>query len=159
MSRQLALGLVLPYNCGMATKTVHHLIDDLDGSNAVTTVTFGWEGRDYEIDLNEKNQEKFEKAIKPFMEVARRAARSGKAATAPKQPGTQTLASRYGYDTSAIREWAMTQPEIDINERGRIPDAVVEQYHVAQQEAASGTPAKKPPRKSAAKKAAPAAAS
>lgn len=37
----------------MAQKTVVILSDDLDGSDANETITFGLDGSEYEIDLNE----------------------------------------------------------------------------------------------------------
>lgn len=36
----------------MAQKVVTELTNDIDGSEAVETVTFGYQGRQYEIDLN-----------------------------------------------------------------------------------------------------------
>lgn len=39
----------------MARKTQVLLVDDIDGSDATNTVTFGLDGVSYEIDLNEDN--------------------------------------------------------------------------------------------------------
>lgn len=55
----------------MAQRVITHLIDDLDGGEATGTVTFGYMGRTYEIDLSDKNSEKLGKALSPFMEKAR----------------------------------------------------------------------------------------
>jgi len=42
----------------MAQKTLILLQDDLDGSEAAETVSFGLDGKSYEIDLSEKNAQK-----------------------------------------------------------------------------------------------------
>ena len=47
----------------MATKTSVVLIDDLDGETpAHTTVSFGLDGRSYEIDLSDNNAAEFRDA-------------------------------------------------------------------------------------------------
>jgi nucleoid-associated protein Lsr2 len=40
----------------VAREVTGTLIDDLDGGKAAETVTFGLDGRTYEIDLNNKTQ-------------------------------------------------------------------------------------------------------
>ena len=42
----------------MAKQTITQLIDDIDGSEAEETITFGIDGASYEIDLNAKNAAK-----------------------------------------------------------------------------------------------------
>lgn len=55
----------------MAQKVVTTLVDDLDGTPATGAVRFGLDGKVYEIDLNDKNQEKLTKALRPFISSAR----------------------------------------------------------------------------------------
>ena len=55
----------------MASKTITRLTDDLDGSTDERTVSFGWDGGQYEIDLSKKNIATFEKALAPYVEAAR----------------------------------------------------------------------------------------
>jgi excisionase family DNA binding protein len=50
-------------------------VDVLDGGEADETVEFGFEGRNYEIDLSEKNVDKLREAFAPFIQAARRAGR------------------------------------------------------------------------------------
>ena len=53
-------------------------VDDLDGSEAVGTVTFSLDNRAYEIDLSDENTDKLHEALAPFIEHARKAGgRSG----------------------------------------------------------------------------------
>ena len=69
-------------------KTVSVVIsDDLDGSPDAETVSFGFDGHSYEIDLGKKNLAKLEKSLQPFMEAGRKTA-ARKAAKAP--PGRRT---------------------------------------------------------------------
>ena len=47
----------------MAQKVQTLLIDDLDGGEAQTTVRFGLDGTEYEIDLSAKNADALRKAL------------------------------------------------------------------------------------------------
>ena len=48
------------------------MTDDLDGSDDAETVSFGFGGVVYEIDLGQKNRAKLEKALAPFIEAGAR---------------------------------------------------------------------------------------
>ena len=48
------------------------ITDDLDGSDAAGTVRFGYEGVEYEIDLNEEHLQEFEEFLAPYIEYGRR---------------------------------------------------------------------------------------
>ena len=63
----------------MAQQTTVTLTDDLDGRKAAETVTFGLDGRIYEIDLNKKNATALRKVLGEFTGSARRV-RSGRPA-------------------------------------------------------------------------------
>ena len=52
----------------MAQQTTVRFVDDLDGSEAVGTVTFALENRAYEIDLSDENTDKLHEALAPFIE-------------------------------------------------------------------------------------------
>jgi hypothetical protein len=47
------------------------LVDDIDGSQAVTTLSFSLDGLSYEIDLSESHLDAFRQALAPFVSVAR----------------------------------------------------------------------------------------
>ncbi len=55
----------------MAQQTTVRFIDDLDGSDAVGTVTFSLDNRSYEIDLSDENTDKLHEALAPFIEPGR----------------------------------------------------------------------------------------
>lgn len=104
----------------MAQKVTVSLQDDLDGGPAAETVRFALAGSEFEIDLSEQHARKFRQQIRPFLAHARRAGKSSKA-----RPASRGAASRAR--TSAIRAWARDHG-MTINDRGRIPSAVIEQY-------------------------------
>jgi hypothetical protein len=106
----------------MAQKITVELQDDLDGGPADTTVRFGVDGAEYEIDLSTKNAAAFRRKLAPFIDHARRAGRGQR-----RRPGrTRSSRERSG----DIRAWAKDQG-IAVSGRGRIPASVVEQYHAA----------------------------
>jgi hypothetical protein len=112
----------------VAREVIEKLIDDLDGSEAAETVTFGLDGTTYEIDLNKKNAAALRKAIEPYVKAARkgRSAR-GRRKTAPAATGRKP---RRDYDIVQLREWAASNG-VEVPARGRIPHAVVDQYKAA----------------------------
>ena len=105
----------------MAQRTQVLYVDDIDGSDAEGTVRFGLGGTDYEIDLNKKHADQFAKAIGPFITAARKV-------PAARQAARGSRGSRH--DQSDVRAWAREQG-INISNRGRIPAAVLAQYHAA----------------------------
>jgi hypothetical protein len=100
------------------------LVDDLDGGNADETVEFGYDGRNYEIDLSKENADKFREALAQFVGAARRTG-SG---TARRRPATGARPAIDREQNQAIRTWARSQG-MKVNERGRIPSEVLEAYH------------------------------
>ena len=86
------------------------------------TRAFSLDGRDYEIDLCEKHSQKFDEAVKRFADKAR------KVSTRMPRPKRRTAAHRQR--SADIRAWARDRG-IKVNERGRIPATVVQQYEEA----------------------------
>jgi hypothetical protein len=105
----------------MATQTTTKLVDDLDGSAAERTVTFGWDGITFEIDLNRKNIAALDSVLKPYISAGRRA----RAAGSRRRSGRGGKVSAPG-----IREWARANG-YEVSERGRIPETVVAAYDTA----------------------------
>ncbi|NXY96042.1 Lsr2 family protein [Streptomyces sp. BR123] len=104
----------------MAQRVVVTLSDDIDGGEAAETVTFGLDGKSYEIDLNPANAGKLRDALAPYVAAGRRQARSGKAFK------HTSLAP----DPAVVRAWARSH-DFDVPPRGRIPKRVYEAYHQA----------------------------
>ncbi len=107
----------------MAQRTQVILEDDIDGGDADQTVTFGFQGTTYEIDLSKKNVEKFVKALEPYTTAGRKAPRRG----APSRPA-RPRANRE--DLQAIREWARSKG-YEVSDRGRISQSVKDAYRAA----------------------------
>lgn len=55
----------------MARHVTTRLVDDIDGSQAVTTVSFSLDGDSYEIDLSESHLSALQQALAPFVSAAR----------------------------------------------------------------------------------------
>lgn len=89
----------------MAQSTVVYLTDDLDGSDADETVKFALDGKSYEIDLNKKNASALRRALKPYVENGRSAARQARRTS--RTAGSPTLFSQLdGTEKDRFRKWA-----------------------------------------------------
>jgi hypothetical protein len=102
------------------------LKDDLDGSEATETIRFGWDGREYEIDLNDKHSEAFRKAVAKYVDNARRVSTGRGNRTRPAK-AVQADGVEW---RKAVREWA-TEHGMQCPPRGRIPQAVVDAYNAS----------------------------
>jgi Lsr2 len=116
----------------MAQQTTVRFIDDIDGSDAVGTVTFSLDNRVYEIDLSDENTDKLHEALAPFIEHGRKAGgrSGGRGRTRGQAPMTETPARSNREETHAIREWARRNGH-QVSDRGRISKSVMEAYKAA----------------------------
>jgi hypothetical protein len=105
----------------MAQRTRVELIDDIDGSAASETISFGLDGKSYEIDLTAVNAQKLRKAFEPYVSVARKVT-----------SGTRRVVRNIQLSApqSVIRAWAQSKG-LKISDRGRIPADIVKQYEEA----------------------------
>lgn len=112
----------------MATRTQVIVIDDLDGSEADETLTFGLDGEAYEIDLSEENAAVLRELLQPYVGVARRVTnkRGGRARRSARNSDGSGASSR----TAQIRAWAIENGH-EVNTRGRIPAHIVALYDEA----------------------------
>lgn len=108
----------------MAQRVNIVLEDDLDGTDADETVTFGLDGVTYEIDLSSENAARLRDALAPFVGHARRAAgrRLTSRSVAPRSGGKRDLAD--------VREWARHNGH-KVSDRGRISAEVQAAYDKA----------------------------
>ena len=106
----------------MAQRVEVILVDDVDGSSAVETVTFALDGVSYEIDLSEKNARKLRDDLSQWTGHARRS--GGRRSTGGRRPtGKRT-------DLGAVREWARDNGHT-VSDRGRISAEVQAAYDKA----------------------------
>jgi hypothetical protein len=110
----------------MAQKIHIVLEDDLDGSEATETVTFGLDGTSYEIDLNDAHAAALRDALATYVGHGR------KVGSAPRRgrKSTATAAAGTGPSAKEIRDWARENGH-DVPERGRVSAEVREAYDAA----------------------------
>ena len=107
----------------MAQRIQTLLIDDIDGGEATSTVRFGLDGTEYEIDLSPAHGDELRNALGRYLAHARRVGGTARSAARSRRGGAAV-------DTAKVREWAREQG-IEVKDRGRVPAGVVEQYKTA----------------------------
>jgi hypothetical protein len=138
----------------MAQKVVVSVLDDLDGSAEASTVKFGLDGVSYEIDLSEANAERLRALLASYVENGRRVfagsstVKRGRGTTRRRSPATSAAAeepaalvpafsagdggSGNGEVTDKdIKAWAVGKGLIEATKRGRLPQAIRDQYSAA----------------------------
>ena len=110
----------------MAQKVNIILVDDVDGSEATETLSFGLDGTTYEIDLSDKNASGLRDALAPYVGHARKATggrRGGRKATS-------TTSNNLGPSPRLVRDWARSNG-YEVSDRGRVPADVLQAYEAA----------------------------
>lgn len=105
----------------MVRRVIERLVDDIDGSDATQSVSFGLDGVTYQIDLNEMHADELRTALGPYIEVARRVRDEGRG---------RSIVRRAVVDrdrNARIRQWALDQG-VELPGRGRIARAVAQAY-------------------------------
>ena len=69
----------------MAQQVNVKFVDDLDGSDAAGTVSFGLDGRTYEIDLSDDNAAKLRDSLASFVAAARKRGGSRRSSATPSR--------------------------------------------------------------------------
>jgi hypothetical protein len=105
----------------MARKVEVRYTDDLDDGPAAETVSFSLDRTGYEIDLSAKNAKELRTVLDRFIQHGRRQ---------PKTATRTTRARSNDGTNAAVRAWAQSRG-LDVAERGRLPQAIVEQYQQA----------------------------
>jgi len=110
----------------MAQRIVTEVTDDTNGKPADETVTFGLDGREYEIDLTSKNAAALRKAFDVYVKSGRRIGGRRPRGTG----GSGSSPSKSELDTKAVRDWA-GKNGFQVSERGRISGTVIAAYQAA----------------------------
>lgn len=113
----------------MAQRVNVVLVDDIDGSDAAETVTFGLDGVQYEIDLSSENADQLREALAPYVGHARRSGGRRRAAGSASRPRSSS-ASGAGPTAAEIRAWAR-ENGWDVPDRGRVAAEVRDAYNAA----------------------------
>ena len=112
----------------MARKTVVSLVDDIDGTKADETVSFGLDGVTYEVDLSEKNAAILRESIASFVGSGRRTGGRAKRGR-PVGAGGQSRRAA-GDHNQDVRKWAR-ENGYTVSDRGRIAAEIVDAYEKA----------------------------
>ncbi len=112
----------------MAQKVHIVLVDDLDGSEATESVSFGLDGTSYEIDLNEQNAAKLRELLSGYVGHARKV---GTAKGRGRRSTTSTASTAAdGHTAREIRDWARSNG-FDVPDRGRVSAEVRQAFDAA----------------------------
>lgn len=112
----------------MAKQIVETLIDDLDKGPADETVTFGLDGKQYEIDLSDAHATALRENLADFVAVARLTRLPGSASPARSSARARTPGDRA--QLAAIRAWAKQNGHV-VSDRGRVSKAVLDAFAAA----------------------------
>lgn len=102
------------------------LSDDLDGSTADTTIRFGLDGTDYEIDLNTTHADELRNTAARYIQAGRKVSSS----TRRSSRGTARRSTSGGPSSSEVRDWAKSHG-YDVKDRGRMPAELVVKFQAA----------------------------
>lgn len=114
----------------MAQKINVTLVDDIDGTEADETVTFGLDGTTYEIDLTTKNAQSLRDSLSAYVGYARKVSGSRRSGGNGRKSPAAGAANGGGTSAAEIREWARSNG-FEVPERGRIPGNVREAFDAA----------------------------
>ena len=112
--------------------------DNVDGAE---TVSFGFDGYDYSLDLCKEHAEDFHNTVQGLIGWSSDRTRSGggrrssrRSGAADEAAGAGAAPARTSADRErlkAIRDWARENGHPNLGDRGRIPQAIVAAYDAA----------------------------
>ncbi|GGO78333.1 histone-like nucleoid-structuring protein Lsr2 [Nocardioides deserti] len=115
----------------MAQKIHIVLEDDLDGSEATETVSFGLDGTSYEIDLNDQNAAALRESLATYVGHARKVSGARRGGGRRSGGSSSSSANGSGGPTAKeVREWAR-ENGYEVPDRGRVSAEVREAYDAA----------------------------
>ena len=105
-------------------------VDDLDGSreNGVTTVRFGLDGVEFEVDLGPSDAARLRELLGRYAARARSVLREAEPVVRDTRP--RPVRSLDVEELRAIRAWARGRG-LSVSQRGRLSEAVLSAYEVA----------------------------
>ncbi|MFN8195560.1 MAG: Lsr2 family protein [Nocardioidaceae bacterium] len=107
----------------MAQKVNIVLVDDIDGSEATQTVSFGLDGSSFEIDLGDANAAALREALAPYIGHARKVGGARR--------GRRSTVTSLGPSSKEIRDWARSNG-YDVSDRGRVSAEIRQAFEAAQ---------------------------
>ena len=116
-------------------RTIHVLVDDIDGGDADETVRFVLDGVQYEIDLSTRNAARFREAMAPYTAAGSRVVRPP--VSRGLLPRSSAPLSERRQLNDAARAWARSSGH-KVADRGRVPQRIMDAYLAARD---AGAPA------------------
>ncbi len=115
----------------MAQRVNVVLVDDIDGTEAAETVTFGLDGAQYEIDLSADNADKLREALATYVGHGRRAGgrRRSSGGGSSRSAATRSTGAS-GPSAAEVRAWAR-ENGWEVPDRGRVASEVRDAYSAA----------------------------
>jgi hypothetical protein len=112
-------------------KTVITKIDDLTGKEYEEgeTITFTFQGKAYEIDLNKRNAADFERKLSRYMEKGRKIRSDRPVGRTHHADDGRKIKHDRAY-VRTVRAWAQ-ENGYDVSDRGRVPLSVYDAYEKA----------------------------
>lgn len=108
----------------MATQIINTLTDDINGKDGATTVTFGYQGVNYEIDLDTLNAGNLKRSLEKYIAAAR---------VVEAKKSRKVTAKKAGTEAAKIRAWAV-ENGVEVGARGRLAPEVMDAYRAAHAE-------------------------
>lgn len=138
------LVLVACYRVPLMREVQIVIRDDFDGSPNAETITFGFEGKQYEVDLSDVHRKELTEFLQHYIEVARpvddkpRRSRPPKKASEPKPDLSDTAYRQMSQEevdqrrdaVRRVRRWARDNG-FDVSSRSRVPNVVHDAYNKA----------------------------
>lgn len=114
----------------MAKRIIQQLVDDVDGTvldeGDGETISFGLDGRSYEIDVSPENATNLRSVIGEWSQHARRVKESNHSG----RRGARSSARPRRTDLDAVRVWARENGH-KVSDRGRVPLSILAEYDSA----------------------------
>ena len=114
----------------MAQRVNVVLVDDIDGSDAAETVSFGLDGVQYDIDLSAANADKLRETLAVYIGHARRAGGRSASRSGGRRRSRSRASASGGAAAADVRAWAR-ENGWDVPERGRVSAEVRQAYDAA----------------------------
>jgi hypothetical protein len=111
----------------MAQKVQVITYSDLSGEEGASSITFGFSGSTYEIDLTGKEQDELAALLQPYVASGRRISGRGNGKAAAPQAARRGKAAAEKPNPRDVRAWA-AKKGIKVSDRGRVPANVIERY-------------------------------
>ena len=114
----------------VAQRVITQLVSDLSGQEIAEgdgeTVNFALDGKDYELDLTNKEADKLRGTLQNYIAAGLRAGDTSRGA----RRTTATARASNKEELAAIRSWARKNG-YEVADRGRIQQAITDAYHSA----------------------------